>query len=189
MWPSPWSFQGIGSTPIVSGNLIQSTFGSQVVLGSDTFYHTDIYDNDTAQPRYLFHGYIIAVFTTHPFRSIFLDTLFIPVYAVTFSVLAAAVHFLATFYKSHSTSGKQTHATGGDVPHANEPLPQADVSHVQQHGGVVIFLYRVVRLLACLALVGISIFSTLHNSQSERLSRSVALHLALCGVYVRVLSF
>ncbi|KAK7694249.1 hypothetical protein QCA50_001429 [Cerrena zonata] len=90
-----------------------------------------------------------------------------------------SLHTIKFYFKQTTSS------TGGDVPSVDESLPEASVSHVQQHGGLAVFLYRISRLLACLALIGISIFSLFQNGHSQhRLSHSLVLHLALCGVYV-----
>lgn len=180
--------QGIGPT-LIQSTLAQSTFGSQVVLGSDTFYSTNSQDSDAATPRYVLPNCYAVWFTAYHVPSLFLDTLFVPVYASGISVLAAVIHFLIAYSRTRSTLHKNSVLTGGDVPHTNELFSEASVSHVQKHGGLAIFLYRIARLLTCVALVGFSISPLVHNGQPEHLSHSVALHLALCGVYVRLCPF
>ncbi|CAL1696193.1 unnamed protein product [Somion occarium] len=164
MWSLSWMPQAIGSTWTPA--LFQGTLGSQVVLGSDAFY-SYAYNEDN-EPS-----------------SIFLDTLFIPVYAAGISILWSATRLVVSQIRSRVSSAKPR--DGADLQ-GEESLSES--THVQQHGGIVIFLYRVARLVACLALFGLSIFSLVHSvawhDETHHLMHSALLHLALCAVYAYV---
>ncbi|KAF5377185.1 hypothetical protein D9615_006331 [Tricholomella constricta] len=100
---------------------------------------------------------------------VFSDSLAIPAYVAALSAVALAVHLLldSNFYKKVKSRICSTLVDVEDMDLAPEDsaMPGGLRDHVTQHGGNIIFAYKVVRLIGCLTLLGLSIYSAVLSEQ------------------------
>lgn len=143
-----------------------------------------------------------------PHTSLFLHPLVIPLYL---SGASAFVFLVQAIYRSKSFKSFLRRARKKSTSLLPEPLeddvepPRPDAGlwsgvagHVRACGGVVIFSYKVVQLLSCMGLVGISVAALVlsktredgkrrHSSHDAWFSEFGWIQLALSVFYVRIL--
>ena len=116
------------------------------------------------------------------------DTLAIPVLLSASSALLLLVHFISTrkiVKKLFKTED------GEELEPTVEEVPRGFVAklrhHAKRYGGATIFIYRVLRLLAALGLVGFAVTTLVLSEGPPRTAdRAQFLNWSLLGAYVRV---
>ncbi|KZV91547.1 P-loop containing nucleoside triphosphate hydrolase protein [Exidia glandulosa HHB12029] len=118
--------------------------------------------------------YRAALDSTHP---IWADTLLVPAYAAALSVAVLVLHIAAVATKRAFKRPS----------HAADPVSTSSLSWTARVGGTEIFVWKFLRFLGCLALLGSSIYLLVvspHDHSTERHpDPSLLLHASLVGVY------
>ena len=118
------------------------------------------------------------------------DTLAIPALLSASSVLLLAIHFVSTrkiVKKLFKVEDEESEPTVEEGPRGFVAKLR---HHANQYGGLTIFTYRILRLLATLGLVGLAIttlvlsYGAVYTSHHARF-----LNWSVLGTYVRILSF
>lgn len=119
------------------------------------------------------------------------DSLAVPALLSASSALLLLVHFISTrkivkkLFKVED--GEELEPEAEEVPRGFAVKLR---HHTKQYGGVTIFVYRVLRLLATLGLVGLAVATLVLNEGLARSTdRAKILNWSLLGAYVRVPSF
>ena len=114
------------------------------------------------------------------------DSLAIPALLSVSSALLLLIQFIATrkfVKKIFRVEDKE------EFEPAVDQVPQGCIAklrhHVKRHGGVTIFVYRVLRLLAVLGLVGLAVATLVLNSVHTTYNHARFLNWSLLGAYVR----
>ncbi|KAF7369374.1 ATP-binding cassette transporter [Mycena venus] len=141
--------------------------------GADTVYRDVMHFWPTAQtPFAVNHPYVAPLVSLFAGRcdTIWEDTLIVPALVAAASVVVLLLHlFLASAWGRRLRKASEPDAVN-PVPVVHAGGLVADVKeYVAQHGGGVIFSFKLVRLLACLTLLGLSIASlaTIEGHKSE----------------------
>ncbi|TFK76754.1 P-loop containing nucleoside triphosphate hydrolase protein [Pluteus cervinus] len=110
-------------------------------------------------------------FTHLLYLRIWRDTLMVPTYFVGLSVLVLLANVTASSRPYRSLHARMFGAEDSDDEDPAEDTTSTTTTsisseirlHVAHHGGIVIFTYIIIRLLGCLALLGLSIFTAIED--------------------------
>ncbi|KAJ7465185.1 hypothetical protein FB451DRAFT_1488697 [Mycena latifolia] len=98
--------------------------------------------------------------------SLWSDTLFIPLYVGTASIVTLLLHLLwasKPVLKLRASYFKHVPLEPEDAPDTHSLAV-----HIEKHGGNAIFAFKVARLVGCLALLSVSIFSLVSDSEGNK---------------------
>ena len=123
------------------------------------------------------------------------STLFIPAYASALSALILSVQRITTLARRRSAKSAKAQEPV-TVVHSSPPTngqlaPKSGIrKHIDELGGPVIFGWRLARLLACAALLALSVYTVILNPHQARGASEAKysrwLQISLTVVYVRL---
>ncbi|KAJ7268668.1 hypothetical protein B0H12DRAFT_1009709 [Mycena haematopus] len=94
----------------------------------------------------------------HETTSVWLDSLGFPLYVVVASIVALSLHLL--WESEYGFKLRAQYSKTIPTPQSNyAPEPSSIARHIEEHGGITIFAYKVARLAGCLILLSLSLVS------------------------------
>lgn len=124
------------------------------------------------------------------------NTLFIPAYASALSALILSLQCITALARRRSAKSAKVQEPAAAL-HSNPPTngqlaPKSGMrKHINELGGLVIFGWRLARLLACAALLALSVYTVILNPHQARDASEARyfrwLQISLTVVYVRLL--
>ncbi|KAI0080061.1 P-loop containing nucleoside triphosphate hydrolase protein [Panus rudis PR-1116 ss-1] len=134
---------------------------------------------------YVPNGRVLALSEEEGFSNVWHNSLAIPVYASGVSLLAFGINILWSSILCKLFS--HVPSTSEDDGAREEPGHSKSIrAHIDSLGGLQIFIFRIARLVSCLALLALSMISLLRDKAQDASgssSVSLLLHLGLCIVY------
>ncbi|KAJ6498923.1 P-loop containing nucleoside triphosphate hydrolase protein [Mycena sanguinolenta] len=114
--------------------------------------------------------------------SVWPDSLSLPLYVAVVSIVALSSHLL---WESQYGRGLRAQHFKTEPTHQPEysPEPSSIAGHIEKHGGITIFAYKIARLTGCFGLLSLSLVSLALEEDSGALTQRGSPQISMCMTY------